>query len=190
LKPSAAPSLSRVERSALTTATFTVHVRAVNPLTGEVAYEQDRVVTTATWSRRNEVTLELEHGWGVAGGGTLGYLGAYGRNVRLDLDYTITQTEPLRTVGGGRVVLDRFRQGRLTNPEVGPVKSYLIYHEEEESLVENIKGLKQIRFWMTFSDNAAMSMRPMKPRPMMPMRTMRSPSVADGFVAYRGATSA
>jgi saccharopine dehydrogenase (NAD+, L-lysine-forming) len=38
-------------------------------------------------------------------------------------------------------------------PQVGPVKSYLIYHEEEESLVQNIKGLKQIRFWMTFSDN-------------------------------------
>lgn len=38
-------------------------------------------------------------------------------------------------------------------PEVGPRKSYLIYHEEEESLVRNIKGLKQIRFWMTFSDN-------------------------------------
>lgn len=38
-------------------------------------------------------------------------------------------------------------------PEVGPRKSYLIYHEEEESLVQNIKGLRQIRFWMTFSDN-------------------------------------
>jgi saccharopine dehydrogenase (NAD+, L-lysine-forming) len=38
-------------------------------------------------------------------------------------------------------------------PKVGPRKSYLIYHEEEESLVKNIKGLKQIRFWMTFSDN-------------------------------------
>ena len=38
-------------------------------------------------------------------------------------------------------------------PEVGPRKSYLIYHEEEESLVKNIRGLKQIRFWMTFSDN-------------------------------------
>jgi saccharopine dehydrogenase (NAD+, L-lysine-forming) len=37
-------------------------------------------------------------------------------------------------------------------PEVGPRKSYLIYHEEEESLVRNIRGLKQIRFWMTFSD--------------------------------------
>jgi saccharopine dehydrogenase (NAD+, L-lysine forming) len=38
-------------------------------------------------------------------------------------------------------------------PEVGPRKSYLIYHEEEESLAKNIRGLKQIRFWMTFSDN-------------------------------------
>jgi saccharopine dehydrogenase (NAD+, L-lysine-forming) len=38
-------------------------------------------------------------------------------------------------------------------PGVGPRKSYLIYHEEEESLVKNIKGLEQIRFWMTFSDN-------------------------------------
>ncbi len=38
-------------------------------------------------------------------------------------------------------------------PEVGQRKSYLIYHEEEESLVRNIRGLKQIRFWMTFSDN-------------------------------------
>jgi len=38
-------------------------------------------------------------------------------------------------------------------PGVGPRKSYLIYHEEEESLVRNIRGLEQIRFWMTFSDN-------------------------------------
>ena len=38
-------------------------------------------------------------------------------------------------------------------PKVGERKSYLIYHEEEESLVKNIKGLEQIRFWMTFSDN-------------------------------------
>ena len=37
-------------------------------------------------------------------------------------------------------------------PDVGPRKSYLIYHEEEESLVQNIPGLKQIRFWMTFGD--------------------------------------
>lgn len=38
-------------------------------------------------------------------------------------------------------------------PEVGPRKSYLLYHEELESLVKHIKGLERIRFWMTFSDS-------------------------------------
>jgi saccharopine dehydrogenase (NAD+, L-lysine-forming) len=37
-------------------------------------------------------------------------------------------------------------------PEIGSRTAYLLYHEEEESLVKHIKGLKQIRFWMTFSD--------------------------------------
>ncbi|MBN1624882.1 MAG: saccharopine dehydrogenase family protein [Deltaproteobacteria bacterium] len=38
-------------------------------------------------------------------------------------------------------------------PAAGPRDSYLLYHEELESLVLNIKGLKRARFWMTFSDN-------------------------------------
>ena len=38
-------------------------------------------------------------------------------------------------------------------PEVGPKKAYLMYHEELESLVKYIPGLKRIRFWMTFSEN-------------------------------------
>ena len=37
-------------------------------------------------------------------------------------------------------------------PEVGLKESYLLYHEEEESLVKNIIGLQKIRFWMTFSE--------------------------------------
>jgi saccharopine dehydrogenase (NAD+, L-lysine-forming) len=37
-------------------------------------------------------------------------------------------------------------------PEVGPRKAYLLYHEELESLVQNIAGLKRIRFWMTFGE--------------------------------------
>ena len=36
-------------------------------------------------------------------------------------------------------------------PIVGPQDAYLLYHEEMESLSQNIKGLKRIRFWMTFS---------------------------------------
>ena len=35
-------------------------------------------------------------------------------------------------------------------PGIGPREMYLMYHEELESLVENIKGLRRIRFWMTF----------------------------------------
>ncbi len=38
-------------------------------------------------------------------------------------------------------------------PVAGMKESYLLYHEELESLVLNIKGLKRARFWMTFSDN-------------------------------------
>ncbi|MDP8218554.1 MAG: saccharopine dehydrogenase family protein [Candidatus Theseobacter exili] len=37
-------------------------------------------------------------------------------------------------------------------PGIGNREMYLMYHEEMESLVKNIKNLKQIRFWMTFSD--------------------------------------
>ena len=37
-------------------------------------------------------------------------------------------------------------------PGVGPRKAYLLYHEELESLCQNIKGLERIRFWMTFGD--------------------------------------
>ena len=38
-------------------------------------------------------------------------------------------------------------------PEIGPKNIYLLHHEEMESLAINIKGVKRIRFWMTFSDN-------------------------------------
>lgn len=36
-------------------------------------------------------------------------------------------------------------------PVIGEQDAYLLYHEEMESLCQNIKGLKRIRFWMTFS---------------------------------------
>ncbi len=44
-------------------------------------------------------------------------------------------------------------------PEVGKRDSYLLYHEEMESLVKHIKGLKRIRFFMTFSENYLTHMR-------------------------------
>ena len=36
---------------------------------------------------------------------------------------------------------------------IGVRKCYLMYHEELESLVQHIPGMKRARFWMTFSDN-------------------------------------
>jgi len=36
---------------------------------------------------------------------------------------------------------------------IGEKDIYLLYHEELESLALNIKGIKKIRFWMTFSQN-------------------------------------
>jgi saccharopine dehydrogenase (NAD+, L-lysine forming) len=38
----------------------------------------------------------------------------------------------------------------LNYPEVGPKESYLIYHEELESLVKNFPTIRRARFWMTF----------------------------------------
>ena len=38
----------------------------------------------------------------------------------------------------------------LTYPNIGPRESYLIYHEELESLVINYPTIKRARFWMTF----------------------------------------
>ena len=38
-------------------------------------------------------------------------------------------------------------------PGVGERKSFLLYHEELESLALNLKGLERIRFWMTFGES-------------------------------------
>ena len=38
----------------------------------------------------------------------------------------------------------------LTYPNIGPRESYLLHHEEIESLVINYPTIKRARFWMTF----------------------------------------
>ena len=54
---------------------------------------------------------------------------------------------------GEWVEIDPMSQSRMFDfPEVGDRKAYLLYHEELESLVKHIDGLKRIRFWMTFGD--------------------------------------
>ncbi|GIF76859.1 prolyl oligopeptidase family serine peptidase [Asanoa siamensis] len=116
--------LGRIDPASLTTGTFGVHAKATSPIPiapGDQIfseYDLDRTVTAARLDRRGDIVLELSHAEGQTGGGTLGYILSRGRNVRLDLVYTITQHAPLVVRGRGPVTVERFVQGRLVNPEV------------------------------------------------------------------------
>jgi saccharopine dehydrogenase (NAD+, L-lysine forming) len=47
-------------------------------------------------------------------------------------------------------------------PNIGPKESYLLYHEELESLVKNFPTLKRARFWMTFGQEYLTHLRVME----------------------------
>ena len=116
--------LGRIDPAGLTTGTFTVHAKATSPIPiapGDQIfseYDLDRAVTAARLDRHGNIVLDLAHAEGQVGGGTLGYIASRGRNVRLNLVYTITQNAPLMLRGGRPVTITEFRQGRLSNPEV------------------------------------------------------------------------
>ncbi len=59
---------------------------------------------------------------------------------------------------------------------IGPKKCFLMYHEELESLVQNLKGLKRARFWMTFSEQYLTHLRVLENVGM----TRIDPVVCDG----------
>ncbi|WP_370964188.1 prolyl oligopeptidase family serine peptidase [Amycolatopsis sp. cg9] len=110
-----------IDPASLTTTTFSVHAKATSPIdTGgqDIGYELDRPVTAARLDRHGNIVLHLSHGEGQTGGGTLGYINGKGRNVRLDLAYTVTQHAPVRLRHGRPVTFSGFTQGRLANPEV------------------------------------------------------------------------
>ncbi|HEX6359056.1 prolyl oligopeptidase family serine peptidase [Actinophytocola sp.] len=113
--------LGPIDPASLTTGTFSVHAKATSPVaTGSqvVGYDLDRTVTAAQLDRRGNIVLSLRFAEFQPGGGTLGFIGRIGRNVQLDLVYTITQNAPLTLRGGRPVTISRFVQGRLSNPEV------------------------------------------------------------------------
>jgi predicted peptidase len=116
--------LGRIDPASLTTTTFTVHAKATSPIpvaAGDLIfseYDVDRTVTAARVNRRGDIVLDLAYGEGQVGGGTLGYIVSLGRNVQLDLEYTITQNRQLSVRGRGRVTIAGFEQGELSSPEV------------------------------------------------------------------------
>jgi poly(3-hydroxybutyrate) depolymerase len=116
--------LGRIDPASLTTGTFTVHAKATSPIPiapGDQIfseYDLDRTVTGIRLDGHGDIVLDLAYGEGRLGGGTLGYIASKGRNVRLDLAYTITQNNPIVVRGHRPVTATDFVQGRLSNPEV------------------------------------------------------------------------
>src|SRR6478735_3589283 len=115
--------LGPLHPASVTTSTFAGHAKATSPI--RVAaddifslYDLDRTVTAARLDHRGNIVLDLSYGEGQLGGGTLGYIVSKARNVQLDLAYTITQKAPLTLRNRHSVTIEKFVQGRLSNPEV------------------------------------------------------------------------
>jgi len=89
-------------------------------------------------------------------------------------------------------------------PGIGRRDMYLLYHEELESLVKNIRGLKRIRFWMTFGEQYLTHLRVLRNvgmtridpvmfegRPVVPLRFLKAllPEPASLGKNYKGKTN-
>ncbi|MFI1408507.1 PHB depolymerase family esterase [Streptomyces sp. NPDC020707] len=126
-----AARLGPIDPASLTTGTFTVHAKATSPIpvTDDVIfgeYDLDRTVTAVRLDRRGDIVLDLSHAEGQTGGGTLGYIVGRGRNVMLDLVYTITQRAPFTLRNHRPVTIENFAQSRrLSDPEVDAFSSHV-----------------------------------------------------------------
>ncbi len=103
--------------------TFRVTASGSNPfpaLEGPVfgTFEDvEREVVDVRLESRGRIVIDLADGFGTPGAGTLGYAAGVGRNVELDLEYTVTQEQPL-TVRGRDFTFSALEQGELVDPEV------------------------------------------------------------------------
>jgi predicted peptidase len=124
--------LGPIDPASLTTGTFSVHAKATSPIPigaddaifGE--YDLDRTVTAVRLDDRGDIVLELSHGEGQTGGGTLGYIVGRGRNVMLDLSYTLTQNSPITLRNHRSITIGTFVQNpHLSDPEVDAFSSHI-----------------------------------------------------------------
>ena len=86
-------------------------------------------------------------------------------------------------------------------PVAGKRESYMLYHEEMESLAKNLPGLERMRFWMTFGENYLTHLRVMQSigisridpvmfegRPIIPIQFLKAllPDPASLATGYSG----
>ncbi|WP_380170925.1 prolyl oligopeptidase family serine peptidase [Kineococcus sp. DHX-1] len=78
----------------------------------------DRPVADVRLEPGGRLVVDLEDGFGTPGAGTLGYSVGAGRNVELDLEYTLTQVKPLTARGVSDFRFAALEQSRLVDDEV------------------------------------------------------------------------
>ncbi|ROS79131.1 PHB depolymerase family esterase [Cellulomonas sp. PhB143] len=118
-----------ISAARITPSTFTVRAEGRVPdgassgSASDVAFDVERAVTKVRTLPGGKVELDLASGNGAEGASTLTYLGDQGRNVLLDLDYTIQQNAPITLRNGRDVTVGSFEQRGLVDPEVDAFSS-------------------------------------------------------------------
>lgn len=114
-----------IKASSLDAGTFGVHATGTNPYAVDPAtvfgeYDVDRTVKAVHLDRDGRVVIDLTYGYEVEGASTLAWCTSCdtGRNLVLDLAYTITQNKPVALRHGKAVTFTGFRQGKVVDPEV------------------------------------------------------------------------
>jgi poly(3-hydroxybutyrate) depolymerase len=103
---------------------FSVRASGTNPypsLQGPVFGTFDDVERTVVDVRMEpggRLVIDLEDGFGTPGAGTLAYAAGIGRNVELDLEYTVTQEKPLTARANRTFTFAALEQGEVVDPEV------------------------------------------------------------------------
>lgn len=115
--------------SSLNAGTFAVHAKGTNPYTSLDpatvfgTFDVDRTVTGVRLDKRGDIVIDLKYGnaadsTGVAGASTFAWANSAGRNIMLDLTYTITQKQPIKLRDGSTITFSSLKQGRVSDPEV------------------------------------------------------------------------
>lgn len=113
----------RISPRSLSVNTFQVHAKGSNPYTSLDpstvfgTYDQYRTVTGVRLDRDGDIVISLLSGDDAPGAYTFGWANSVGRNVMLDLEYTVTQRLPIRTAKG-QLTFSSLSQGEVVDPEV------------------------------------------------------------------------
>ncbi len=111
----------KINPKSLDVNTFQVHATGANPYPSTTvmgAYDRDRTITSVKLDKTGDIVISMVSGEDAPAAFTFAYSPAVGRNVMLDLKYSINQREALTLRGGKRLTLKSFRQGDLVDPEV------------------------------------------------------------------------